>query len=34
MHGEFTSGEQATSVLLNGFSVDVGLFAVATDIPE
>jgi Uma2 family endonuclease len=35
IHGEFNRGEQATSSLLNGFSVDVtSLFAVADDIPQ
>jgi Uma2 family endonuclease len=35
VHGEFTRRQQASSVLLNGFSVDVdALFAVADDIPE
>ncbi len=33
--GEFTQGQQATSVSLNGFAVDVtALFAVAENIPE
>jgi Uma2 family endonuclease len=33
--GEFARGQQATSVLLNGFGVGVSaLFAVAEDIPE
>jgi Uma2 family endonuclease len=35
VHGEFTGGLQATSVLLEGFGIDVAaLFAVADDIPE
>src|SRR3990172_3849383 len=35
VHGQFTRGQQATSVLLNGFSVDVSaLFAVANDVAE
>jgi Uma2 family endonuclease len=34
VNGEFTRGQQATSALLDGFSVDVeALFAVADDIP-
>jgi Uma2 family endonuclease len=34
-HGQFTAGQQATSVLLNGFAVDVlALFAVADDVAE
>jgi Uma2 family endonuclease len=35
LHGEFSRGQQATSVLLEGFGVDVAaLFAVVEDIPE
>jgi Uma2 family endonuclease len=35
VHGEFTLGQQATSALLSGFSVDVtALFAVAQGIPD
>jgi Uma2 family endonuclease len=35
VHGQFTRGQQATSVLLSGFGVDVSaLFAVAEEIPE
>jgi Uma2 family endonuclease len=35
VHGEFAGGEQATSVFLDGFQVDVtALFAVADTIPE
>jgi Uma2 family endonuclease len=35
VHGYFSRGQQATSVLLSGFGVDVSaLFAVAEDIPE
>jgi Uma2 family endonuclease len=35
VHGQFTRGQQATSVLLNGFTVDVSaLFAVADDVAE
>ncbi len=35
IHGEFAEGAQATSVLLQGFSIDVdSLFAAADDIPE
>jgi Uma2 family endonuclease len=35
IHGEFTHGQQATSILLDGFSIDVAaLFAVADEIPE
>jgi Uma2 family endonuclease len=35
VHGEFTRSQQATSVLLEGFGVDVAaLFAVAENIPE
>jgi Uma2 family endonuclease len=35
IHGQFTRGQQATSVLLNGFVVDVsGLFAVAEDVAK
>jgi Uma2 family endonuclease len=35
IHGEFGRGQQATSVLLPGFAVDVAaLFAAAADIPE
>ena len=35
VHGEFTHGQQASSVLLEGFAVDVtALFAVTNDIPE
>ncbi len=35
IHGQFTRGQQAASVLLNGFSIDVdALFAVADDVPE
>jgi hypothetical protein len=35
IHGEFTSGQQASSLLLSGFEVDVAaLFAVAEDIPQ
>ena len=35
VHGEFTRGQQATSVLLEGFGIDVAaLFAVAENIPE
>jgi Uma2 family endonuclease len=35
IHGEFTSGQQAASVLLPEFSIDVdALFAVADEIPE
>jgi Uma2 family endonuclease len=35
IHGEFTRGQQATSVLLAGFSIDVeALFAAADEIPE
>jgi Uma2 family endonuclease len=35
VHGEFAGGEQATSVFLAGFQVDVtALFAVADTIPE
>jgi Uma2 family endonuclease len=34
-HGQFTPGQQATSKLLDGFSIDVAaLFAVAEDVPE
>jgi Uma2 family endonuclease len=34
-HGQFTRGQQATSVLLDGFVIDVrALFAVAEGIPE
>lgn len=35
VHGQFSRGQQATSVLLEGFEVDVAaLLAVAEDIPE
>jgi Uma2 family endonuclease len=35
IHGEFRHGQQATSVLLPGFAVDVAaLFSAAADIPE
>jgi Uma2 family endonuclease len=35
VHGEFKRGQQATSVLLEGFAIDVAaLIAVADDIPE
>jgi Uma2 family endonuclease len=35
VHGNFSRGQRATSVLLSGFGVDVSaLFAVAEDIPE
>ena len=35
VRGEYTLGQEATSVLLDGFSVDVtALFAVADDVPE
>jgi Uma2 family endonuclease len=35
VHGEFTSGQRATSALLSGFEVDVAaLFAAAEDVPE
>lgn len=35
VHGEFSPGEQATSVLLPGFGVDVtALFAAAEEVPE
>jgi len=35
VHGEFAGGQQATSALLVGFSVDVSaLFAAAADVPE
>jgi Uma2 family endonuclease len=35
VHGEFTSGQRATSALLRGFEVDVAaLFAAAEDVPE
>jgi Uma2 family endonuclease len=35
VHGEFTRGQQATSVLLPGFGIDVAaLLAVADEIPE
>ncbi|MCE9545902.1 MAG: Uma2 family endonuclease [Planctomycetia bacterium] len=35
IHGKFSSGQQATSLLLAGLTVDVdALFAVADDIPE
>ncbi len=35
IHGEFKNGQQATSVLLSGFAVDVAtLFAVAEDVSE
>jgi Uma2 family endonuclease len=35
VQGEFTGGQQATSVLLEGFSIDVAeLFAAADEIPE
>jgi Uma2 family endonuclease len=35
LHEDFTSGDQAESVLLPGFSIDVdALFAVADEIPE
>lgn len=35
VHGEFARGQQADSVLLAGFSIDVGdLFAAAEDVPE
>lgn len=35
IHGEFASGQQATSTVLAGFSIDVSdLFAAAADIPE
>jgi hypothetical protein len=35
LHGEFTPGQQAASVLLDGFAVDVeGLFAAADEIPD
>ena len=35
LHGEFTRSQQATSVLLDGFAVDVeALFVIADDIPE
>jgi Uma2 family endonuclease len=35
VHGEFTRGQQATSMLLAGFSIDVAqLFTLADEIPE
>jgi Uma2 family endonuclease len=35
VHGEFTRGQQAISVLLDGFAIDVtALFAAAEDVPE
>jgi Uma2 family endonuclease len=35
LHGEFTPGQQAASVLLDGFAVDVeALFAAADEIPD
>ena len=35
VHGEFTRGQRAESVLLVGFSVDVtALFGAAEDVPE
>ena len=35
VQSEFSTGEQATSIMLSGFSVDVAsLFAAAADIPE
>jgi Uma2 family endonuclease len=35
IHGEFPRGQEATSVLLDGFSIDIeALFAVADEVPE
>ena len=35
VHGEFRPGQQAASLLLPGFVIDVeALFAVAKDVPE
>ena len=35
VYGQFTGGQQATSILLNGFAVDVSArFAVADDVAE